>query len=161
MQPCGKNSYDVSISWTFVRQYNRARAHDPVETVREPGYETEKQKDVKDEIHDGSQGQQGLGSGRSPRREDPVRDGKYNDEMVKAGVMLSGEGLHASSKGARVKFSGGKRTVTDGPFAETKELIAGFWLIQVKSREEAIEGQAVVSFSSLIGCLFVCSFWLF
>jgi hypothetical protein len=65
--------------------------------------------------------------------------GKYNDEMVKANVMLSGEGLHASSTGARVRFSGGKRTVTDGPFTETKELIAGFWLIQVKSREEAIE----------------------
>jgi hypothetical protein len=65
--------------------------------------------------------------------------GKYNEELVKAGVMLAAEGLHASSKGARVKFAGGKRTVTDGPFSETKELIAGFWLIQVKSREEAIE----------------------
>jgi hypothetical protein len=65
--------------------------------------------------------------------------GKYNDEMVKAGVMLAGEGLQPSSKGARVKFSGGKRTVVDGPFAEAKELVAGFWLIQVKSMEEAIE----------------------
>jgi hypothetical protein len=65
--------------------------------------------------------------------------GKYNEELVKAGVLLAGEGLHPSSKGARVKFSGSKRTVTDGPFAETKELIAGFWLIQVKSKEEAIE----------------------
>ncbi|MBA3555763.1 MAG: YciI family protein [Gemmatimonadales bacterium] len=65
--------------------------------------------------------------------------GNYNDELVKAGVMLAGEGLHPSSKGARVKFSGSKRTVTDGPFSETKELIAGFWLIQVKSKEEAIE----------------------
>jgi len=65
--------------------------------------------------------------------------GKYNEELVKAGVMLAGEGLQPSSKGARVRFSGAKRTVTDGPFAETKELIAGFWLIQVKSREEAIE----------------------
>jgi len=65
--------------------------------------------------------------------------GKYNDELVKAGVMLAGEGLHASSKGARVRFSGGTRTVIDGPFTETKELIAGFWLIQVKSKEEAIE----------------------
>jgi hypothetical protein len=65
--------------------------------------------------------------------------GRYNEEMVKAGVMLAGEGLQPSSKGARVKFSGGRRTVTDGPFAEAKELIAGFWLIQVKSREEAIE----------------------
>ena len=65
--------------------------------------------------------------------------GKYNEELVKAGVMLAGEGLHPSSKGVRVKFSGGKKTVTDGPFSETKELIAGFWLWQVKSKEEAIE----------------------
>ena len=65
--------------------------------------------------------------------------GKYNEELVKAGVMLAGEGLHPSSKGARVKFSGDKRTVIDGPFIETKELIAGFWLWQVKSKEEAIE----------------------
>jgi hypothetical protein len=64
---------------------------------------------------------------------------KYNEELVKAGVMLAGEGLQPSSKGVRVKFSGSKRTVTDGPFAETKELIAGFWLWQCKSREEAIE----------------------
>jgi hypothetical protein len=65
--------------------------------------------------------------------------GRYNEELVKAGVMLAGEGLHASSKGARVRFSGTKRTVLDGPFTETKELVAGFWLIQVKSRDEAIE----------------------
>ena len=65
--------------------------------------------------------------------------GKYNEELVKAGVMLAGEGLHPSSKGKRVKFSRGKKTVIDGPFAETKELIAGFWLWQVKSKEEAIE----------------------
>jgi hypothetical protein len=65
--------------------------------------------------------------------------GKFNEELVKAGVMLAGEGLHPSSKGARVRFSGGKKTVIDGPFAETKELVAGFWLWQVKSREEAIE----------------------
>jgi hypothetical protein len=65
--------------------------------------------------------------------------GKYNEELVKAGVMLAGEGLHPSSKGVRVRFEGSKRTVIDGPFAETKELIAGFWLIEVKSRDEAIE----------------------
>jgi hypothetical protein len=65
--------------------------------------------------------------------------GKYNEELAKAGVLLAGEGLQASSKGARVRFSGNKRTVIDGPFAETKELLAGFWLIQVKSKEEAIE----------------------
>ena len=65
--------------------------------------------------------------------------GTFNEELVKAGVLLAGEGLHPSSKGARVRFSGAKRTVIDGPFAETKELIAGFWLLQVKSKEEAIE----------------------
>jgi len=65
--------------------------------------------------------------------------GKFNEELVKAGVMLAGEGLHPSSKGVRVRFSGGKHTVIDGPFAETKELVAGFWLWQVKSKEEAIE----------------------
>src|SRR5918996_5660845 len=65
--------------------------------------------------------------------------GKFNQEMIDAGILLAGEGLQPSSKGARVKFSGDKRTVTDGPFAETKELIAGFWLWQCKSREEAIE----------------------
>ena len=65
--------------------------------------------------------------------------GKFNDELVKAGIMLAGEGLQPSSKGARVRFSGSKRSVIDGPFAETKELIAGFWVWQVKSKEEAIE----------------------
>jgi hypothetical protein len=65
--------------------------------------------------------------------------GKFNEELTKAGVMLAGEGLQASSKGARVRFQGSKRTVIDGPFSETKELIAGFWLWQVRSREEAIQ----------------------
>ena len=74
--------------------------------------------------------------------------GKYNEEMVRAGVMLAGEGLKASSHGARVKYSAGKRTVTDGPFTESKELIAGFWLIQVKSKEEAIEWAKRVPFDA-------------
>src|SRR5438270_53932 len=78
-------------------------------------------------------------AGVMPTKELVDAMGKFNEEMVKAGVLLAGEGLQASSKGARVKFSGGKRTVTDGPFAETKELVAGFWLWQVKSKEEAIE----------------------
>ncbi len=65
--------------------------------------------------------------------------GKFNEELVNAGIMLAGDGLHPSSKGARVKFSGDKRTVVDGPFPETKELIAGFWIWKVKSKEEAIE----------------------
>jgi hypothetical protein len=64
--------------------------------------------------------------------------GKFNEELVKAGIMLAGEGLHPSSKGARVRFSGGKQTVIDGPFAETKELVAGYWMWQVKSKDEAI-----------------------
>ncbi|MCI0388118.1 MAG: YciI family protein [Acidobacteria bacterium] len=78
-------------------------------------------------------------AGVMPSEELLTEMGKYNEELVKAGVMLAGEGLHPSSKGARVKFSGNKRTVTDGPFTEAKELIAGFWLWQVKSKEEAIE----------------------
>jgi hypothetical protein len=78
-------------------------------------------------------------AGVMPSKELLAAMGKFNEEMVKAGVLLAAEGLQASSKGARVKFSGSKRTVVDGPFAETKELIAGFWLLQVKSKEEAIE----------------------
>ncbi|MDQ4145351.1 MAG: YciI family protein, partial [Actinomycetota bacterium] len=75
-----------------------------------------------------------------PPSEELLREmGRYNEELVKAGVMVAGEGLHPSSKGARVIFSGDKRTVIDGPFAEAKELVAGFWLIDVKSKEEAIE----------------------
>ena len=78
-------------------------------------------------------------AGVMPREELLAAMGKFNQEMADAGVMLAGEGLQPSSKGARVHFSGTKRTVVDGPFAETNELIAGFWLIQVKSKEEAIE----------------------
>lgn len=74
-----------------------------------------------------------------PTEQELAAMGRYNEELVKAGVMLAGEGLHPSSKGARVKFSGDKRTVIDGPFAETKELVAGFWLLQTKSKEECIE----------------------
>jgi hypothetical protein len=78
-------------------------------------------------------------AGVMPSEEILTAMGKYNEELVKAGVMLAGEGLHPSSKGARVLLQGDKRTVIDGPFAEAKELIAGFWLIDVKSRDEAIE----------------------
>ncbi len=78
-------------------------------------------------------------AGKMPSEKLLAEMGKYNEELIKAGVLLAGEGLHPSSKGVRVQFSGSKRTVVDGPFAETKELIAGFWLFQVKSREEAIE----------------------
>jgi len=78
-------------------------------------------------------------AGVMPSEELLTAMGNYNEELTKAGILLAGEGLHPSSKGARVRFSGDKRTVIDGPFAETKELIAGYWLWQVKSREEAIE----------------------
>ena len=78
-------------------------------------------------------------AGVLPSRELLADMGKFNEELSKAGVMLAGEGLQASSKGARVKFEGKKRTVRDGPFSETKELIAGFWLWQVRSKEEAVE----------------------
>jgi hypothetical protein len=78
-------------------------------------------------------------AGILPSKEILTAMGNYNEELVKAGIMLAGEGLQASSKGKRVKFSGGKRTITDGPFAETKELIAGFWLWQAKSMDEAVE----------------------
>jgi hypothetical protein len=77
-------------------------------------------------------------AGVLPDQEILTKMGKFNDEMVKAGVMLAGEGLQASSKGARITYSGGKTTVTDGPFTESKELIAGYWLIQVKNKDEAI-----------------------
>ena len=78
-------------------------------------------------------------AGVLPTKELLAEMGKFNEELAKAGVMLAGEGLQPSSKGARVRFSGNKRTVIDGPFAETKELVAGFWLWQVRSKEEAIE----------------------
>ncbi|MDB4890729.1 MAG: YciI family protein [Gemmatimonadetes bacterium] len=78
-------------------------------------------------------------AGIMPSAEVLIQMNKYNEELIKAGVMLAGEGVHASAKGARVRFSGDKRTVIDGPFSETKELIAGFWIIQVRSKEEAIE----------------------
>ena len=78
-------------------------------------------------------------AGVMPTEQELAAMAKYNEALVKSGVMLAGEGLHPSSKGARVYFDGSKRSVTDGPFTETKELIAGFWLIQVKSKDEAIE----------------------
>jgi hypothetical protein len=78
-------------------------------------------------------------AGVLPTEKELADMGRYNDALVKAGVLLAGEGLRASAKGARVRFAGGKPTVTDGPFTEAKELVAGFWMIEVKSREEAIE----------------------
>jgi hypothetical protein len=78
-------------------------------------------------------------AGEMPSAQRLAEMGKYNEELIKAGVMLAGDGLQPSSKGARVLFSGKRRTVVDGPFAESKELVAGFWIFQVKSKEEAIE----------------------
>ena len=88
-------------------------------------------------------------AGVLPTKEDLEIMGKYNEELVKAGVMLDGAGLQPSSKGAKVTFKDGKPLVTDGPFAETKELIAGYWMIQVKSKEEAIEWAKRVPFDRL------------
>jgi hypothetical protein len=82
---------------------------------------------------------EGSEAGTLPDEQELKARGKFNDELVKAGVLLAGEGLHPTSKAARIRFSGGKRTVVDGPFAETKELIAGFWVVQVKSKEEVLE----------------------
>ena len=78
-------------------------------------------------------------AGKMPTEEMLSAMAKFNEEMVKAGIMLDGAGLQSSAKGARIRFEGGKRTVIDGPFAETKELIAGFWILQVSSREEVLE----------------------
>src|SRR5438128_12687112 len=88
-------------------------------------------------------------AGVLPTHKDLEDMGRYNEELVKAGVLLDGAGLHPSSKGARVTFPGGKPQVTDGPFAETKELLAGYWIIQVKSKEEAIEWAKRVPFDHL------------
>ena len=85
-------------------------------------------------------------AGVLPSRELVEAMGKFNEEMVKAGVMLSGEGLHATSKGARVKFSGAKRVVTDGPFPETNQLFAGFWMIEVPSMAEAVDWASRIPF---------------
>ena len=85
-------------------------------------------------------------AGKMPEEKLLVAMGEYNEELVKAGILLAAEGLQPSSKGARIRFAGGKTTVIDGPFSETKELIAGFWMIQVKSKEEAIEWAKRVPF---------------
>jgi hypothetical protein len=86
-------------------------------------------------------------AGVLPTEQELADMAKYNEQLVKAGVMLAGEGLQATSKGAKVRFDGAKRTVIDGPFTEAKELIAGFWLIQVKSKEEAVEWAKRVPFT--------------
>jgi hypothetical protein len=87
-------------------------------------------------------------AGALPSKDLVAAMGKFNEQMIKAGVMLSGEGLHPSSKGARIAYAGQTRTVTDGPFSQTGELIAGFWVIQVKSRQEAMDWASRVPFSN-------------
>lgn len=87
-------------------------------------------------------------AGALPSAELMSKMGAFNEQLVKAGVMLAGEGLQSSSKGARIKFAGGRPSVTDGPFAETKELVGGFWLIQVKSKDEAIEWMSRAPFEN-------------
>ena len=101
---------------------------------------TGNQEEKDNAFHGDREGHEGEAKhGEMPSTELLTAMGKYNEELVKAGIMLAGDGLHPSSKGARVRFSGPKRTVIDGPFAETKELIAGFWIWQVRSLDEAIE----------------------
>lgn len=87
-------------------------------------------------------------AGAMPKREELLEMGKFNDELVKAGIMLAGEGLQPSSKGVRISYSGTKRTVRDGPFAEAKELVAGFWIWQAKSRAEALEWAKRIPFTN-------------
>ncbi|GAA1956180.1 YciI family protein [Amycolatopsis minnesotensis] len=84
-------------------------------------------------------GDESTEAGVMPTEEELAAMGRFNEELVKAGVMLAGDGLHPSSKGAKIRFSGGKSTVVDGPFAEAKELVAGFWMLQAKSKDEALE----------------------
>jgi len=87
-------------------------------------------------------------AGAMPKREELLEMGKFNDELVKAGIMLAGEGLQPSSKGTRINYAGTKRTVRDGPFAEAKELVAGFWIWQVRSRAEALEWAKRIPFTN-------------
>jgi hypothetical protein len=117
-----------------------------VRTVPVPGFEPEPGGDVTMRFMMLVKASKDSEAGVLPEKEAFAAMGRYNEELAKAGVMLAGEGLHPSSKGARINYSGEKRTVTDGPFTEAKELIAGFWLIQVKSKEEAIEWALRVPF---------------
>lgn len=93
-------------------------------------------------------GNQKYEAGAMPTEQELTEMGKFNDELVKAGIMLAGEGLHPSSKGVRISYAGTKRTVTDGPFTEAKELVAGFWIWQVKSRAEALEWAKRIPFTN-------------
>src|SRR5688572_13014329 len=109
----------------------------PVETDRRPGPTTARRNDMRFMVI--VKANKDSEAGVMPSEQMLTEMGKYNEELVKAGIVLGMEGLHASAKGARMRFEGKQRTVVDGPFAETKELVAGFWLWQVRSKEEALE----------------------
>jgi hypothetical protein len=128
----------LSISSYFVRRVGRTTI-EPVEIARQPASDPEIRGVKTMRFMVVVKADKNSEAGVLPSKELLAEMGKFNEELANAGVLLAAEGLQASSKGARVKFSGGKRTVIDGPFAETKELIAGFWIWQVKSKEEAIE----------------------
>jgi hypothetical protein len=128
----------LSIRALPLRRRSRRQGSDPVDVARDP-LRTETKGDTRMRVMVIVTADKNSESGVLPDMKLLEDMGKFNEELTKAGVMLAGEGLQASSKGARVRFSGGKKTVIDGPFAETKELVAGFWLWQVKSMDEAIE----------------------
>src|SRR5262249_13269989 len=136
-EPGQKKMLNLSISPPLVRRVSRDWVQ-PVEAVRRPGSEPATKRSLTMRVMILVKANKDSEAGVLPSQELLTEMGKFNEELVKAGVMLAGEGLHASSKGKRVRFSGATRTVIDGPFSETKELIAGFWLWQVKSMEEAI-----------------------
>src|SRR3972149_2733162 len=142
-----EQSFDLSISPGVVRRSGRMRVHARSRPVREAQLRAPNQKEAQAMrfmmIVKASKDSE---AGVLPTEEQLAEMAKYNEELVKAGVLLAAEGLHASAKGARVRFSGAKRTVIDGPFTEAKELIAGFWLIQAKPKEEAIEWAKRVPF---------------
>src|SRR5262249_38352994 len=124
-----ERSSPVSIRWTVLRRQDRAKARTPLRAERRAHMRFMVIVKASEESE----------AGILPDQKILTDMNKFNEQLVKAGVMLAGEGLHASKEGVRVRFDGKKRTVIDGPFAETKELVAGFWLWQCKSRDEAIE----------------------
>jgi len=144
--PLQKYFQNLSILLQFVRRVNRAQS-DPGTRIGIPN--PKELSDMRFMVM--VKADKSSEAGVLPSEKLLADMGKYNEELVKAGILLAAEGLQPSSKGARVRFSGTKRTVIDGPFAETKELIAGFWLIEVKSKEEAIEWAKRVPFEQLPG----------
>src|SRR6266446_3956762 len=128
----------LSISLPVVRRKSSGQLH-PVGAVRKPSFNPDSKGDLTMRFMVIVKANKDSEAGVLPKQQLLAEMGKFNEELVKAGVLLAAEGLQASSKGKRVRFSGEKRTVIDGPFTETKELIAGFWLWQVRSMDEAVE----------------------